>query len=332
MVMTNIGISFALQYTPHLGDDFIVRWGFQKMCDHVFDPRTVKWAHPTSTEVGGVRCNPEAVKMGDTIFVRDIELFMKEMHPLIKVPYIIVTHGEFRDTCMEYHLTFLEDEKIIAWFSIHPPKQSHSKFFPIPLGISQGADCKDPSLNNFFIKCRTIPKTGLAYLNWSIEQNPERAYVGEVFKDRSDLYFRSVFLPFKQYLEEMAHYKFALSPRGWGPDCYRTWEALLVGTIPIVRRCQFDQYIVRGANVVDPGAKCSLTSQQGSELDKLYQDLPVLVIDRWEELTPEFLTQKYSEITSKTYSLEKLYLAYWQSKIQQVKMAYLGIESMLPVI
>ena len=86
----------------------------------------------------------------------------------------------------------------------------------------------------------------------------------------------------------MAHYKFALSPRGWGPDCYRTWEALLVGTIPIVRRCQFDMYLVRSDDVVDSGMKCTITSPAGGELDKLYQDLPVLIIDNWEELTDEF--------------------------------------------
>ena len=38
----------------------------------------------------------------------------------------------------------------------------------------------------------------------------------------------------------MAKAKFALSPGGTGPDTYRTWEALLVGTIPIVKTSQLD--------------------------------------------------------------------------------------------
>ena len=88
----------SINYTQYEGNDFIVRWEFQRICDHVFDPRTVKWAHPTSTKPGGVRCNPKDVKPGDTIFVRDIELFFQEMHPRIKAPYIIVTHGEYRET------------------------------------------------------------------------------------------------------------------------------------------------------------------------------------------------------------------------------------------
>ncbi len=317
--------SHAIQYTAYKGDDFIVRWGFQKMCDHIFDPRTTIWAHPTSEDPGGVRFNPKDVKPGDIIYVRNIELFIKEMHPLIHCPYIIMTHGEFRDTVIDHQLTLLEDDTIIAWFSIHPPKNGHKKFYPLPLGMTQGGDhYKTPGLNDHFKQCRLAPKTGLAYLNWSPEQNPERSYVTHLFRDRPGFYVRSSFLPFKDYLEEMAHYKFALSPRGWGPDCYRTWEALLVGTIPIVRRCQFDQYIVRDDNVTDPGVKCTITSPQGSQLDKLYEDLPILVIDEWEELTDTFLAKKYAEISAKTYQIEKLYLAYWHAKIKKVQEAFLA--------
>lgn len=41
-------------------------------------------------------------------------------------------------------------------------------------------------------------------------------------------------IPFDEYLSTMASYQFVLSPPGNGYDCFRTWEALSVGTIPIV--------------------------------------------------------------------------------------------------
>ncbi len=320
-------MSFCITYTPYDGDDFIIRWGFQKICNHVYDPRTISWAHPTSLEPGGVSFNPPDVKTGDIIFVRDLEKFFEEMHPKIMVPYIIITHGEFRDTCMEYHLTFLEDSKIIAWFSIHPPKQGHKKFFPLPIGISQ-KEYKEPDLHDCIKKCRAIPKKELAYLNWSSEQNPERHFVEKLFKECCDFTIRQAFIPFKDYLEEMAHYKFALSPRGWGPDCYRTWEALLVGTIPVVKRCQFDALIVGDDDMADPGQKSTLSSPKGSQLDTLYEDLPILIIDEWESITPQFLLQKYEEISSKTYNIERLYVAYWKTKIEGVREAFL--KSYLP--
>lgn len=41
-------------------------------------------------------------------------------------------------------------------------------------------------------------------------------------------------IPFDEYLETIASYSFVSSPPGNGYDCFRTWEALVVGTVPIV--------------------------------------------------------------------------------------------------
>ncbi len=77
-------ISLPAFFCGATSDNFITRWAFQDMCDHVFDPRTSMWASPTSTIPGGIRCNPDDIQPGDLVFVRDIELFMKVVHPEIK--------------------------------------------------------------------------------------------------------------------------------------------------------------------------------------------------------------------------------------------------------
>jgi len=41
---------------------------------------------------------------------------------------------------------------------------------------------------------------------------------------------------YKSYLQELKKHKFCLSPEGNGIDCYRTWEALYMKTIPICKR------------------------------------------------------------------------------------------------
>lgn len=41
--------------------------------------------------------------------------------------------------------------------------------------------------------------------------------------------------PFEQYLQEMARHRSVISPIGNGLDCHRTWEALYLGVIPLVR-------------------------------------------------------------------------------------------------
>jgi hypothetical protein len=39
---------------------------------------------------------------------------------------------------------------------------------------------------------------------------------------------------------EMCKYSFVLSPFGNGYDCHRTWEALLLGCIPIMKKSRID--------------------------------------------------------------------------------------------
>ncbi|CAF4740942.1 unnamed protein product, partial [Rotaria sp. Silwood2] len=41
-------------------------------------------------------------------------------------------------------------------------------------------------------------------------------------------------IPFETYLQHAGNAKFILSPRGNGLDCHRTWEAFLMGAVPIV--------------------------------------------------------------------------------------------------
>ena len=66
------------------------------------------------------------------------------------------------------------------------------------------------------------------------------------------------------YLKEMAQCKFTFSPRGFGIDCYRTWEALLVGSIPVIK---------------------------SSHLDFMYEGLPVLIVNDWQVINEDFLNK-----------------------------------------
>ena len=62
--------------------------------------------------------------------------------------------------------------------------------------------------------------------------------------------------------ENQSKYAFVLSPHGNGLDCHRTWEALCLGCIPIVKT---------------------------SAIDYLYEDLPVLIVKEWFDITKEIL-------------------------------------------
>jgi len=101
-----------------------------------------------------------------------------------------------------------------------------------------------------------------------------------------------------EYLSEMAQHRFVINPHGNCLDCHRIWEALLVGTIPIVKK---------------------------SSLDPLYENLPVLIINDWSEVTPELLNNTFQEcvLNWQHFKWEKLYLSYWTDRLRKVQQMYL---------
>jgi hypothetical protein len=61
----------------------------------------------------------------------------------------------------------------------------------------------------------------------------------------------------KQYRKLLLRSKFVISPPGNGPDCHRTWEAMYLGAIPIVKK---------------------------SSWPFQHKDLPVIQVENWDEL------------------------------------------------
>ena len=91
---------------------------------------------------------------------------------------------------------------------------------------------------------------------------------------------------------KQANYAFVVSPYGGGPDCHRTWEALALGCIPIVKSCG---------------------------LDPLFADLPVLLVKSWGDVTQELLDKTVEEFKGRTFNNDKLTLAYWVNDIRNLK-------------
>lgn len=118
------------------------------------------------------------------------------------------------------------------------------------------------------------------------------------------------------YLDELRRSIFILAPSGLGYDCYRIWEALYMGTIPIIERpirppsLQSSSFTDRLWNLLHLHPRHVHNDGWLRSLD----DLPVLLVDQMEvDVTPEFLQKKYAEIVAKfnQYKYEKLTLDYW---------------------
>jgi len=89
---------------------------------------------------------------------------------------------------------------------------------------------------------------------------PDRAEAYAVLRDHPDCYVIEKRLRQEEYWRVHDDFAFEVSPRGKGLDCFRTWECLFLGTIPIVKT---------------------------SPLDALYrqEQFPVVIVESYEEIT-----------------------------------------------
>jgi hypothetical protein len=277
---------------PHISTN-----GFRYSADHFFDqPNKIKIL------LRGKSFAPDSVKNGDAIFIKNhpeyLTKFFANVHPHINEKYILISHQGDMTTPGAY-AHYLNSEKIIAWYSCNVAANAHPKMKPIPLGVmgtlikNLPRDCEEILGRVLLdIKKGTIKKTKLFYFNVNPKTNTlERGKPLDFLRNQKFCTMGKT-KPYEEYLREMATHKFVISPHGTGLDCYRTWEALTLGCIPVVKK---------------------------SSLDILYEGLPVLIVDDWQKVTEEFLEHKYQEMQQREYQLERLSIAYWIDMIRKHK-------------
>ena len=83
-------------------------------------------------------------------------------------------------------------------------------------------------------------------------------------------------------------YTFVLSPYGQGMDCHRTWEALILGSIPILKSTEFVN---------------------------MFKDLPVLLVDDWSDINQQLLDDTIEKFKNMNFNYDKLTLEYWKQRV-----------------
>jgi hypothetical protein len=195
----------------------------------------------------------------------------------------------------------MNSPKLIKWYSQNCIA-THPKLVKIPIGLDYHSD--QDQINGYLSPMKHEEKI-LQIVNNCIPfyKRKAKAYANYHFRleyqnnDRKDAYQNInkdlvYYIPnrterFETY-KEQTNYAFVISPHGNGLDCHRTWEALILGCIPIVKK---------------------------SELDDLYSELPVLIVNEWSDLTQELLNNTINEFKNKKFNYDKLTLKYWINKI-----------------
>jgi hypothetical protein len=213
--------------------------------------------------------------------------------------------GPGDDIAKEEIRAFLDSSMCIHWFTQNCTLR-HPKVTPIPIGLdyhtfsrSSTPTQQELQLNRIAAIAKPLPaRNPICY--GSFHFNMGGKYYTQERLDcyaqvpKSLVFYEEHPVPREHTWIRQTNYAFVLSPAGMGIDCHRTWEALILGCIPIVRRMD---------------VPC----------DTLFDDLPVLVVDKWSDVTEELLRETVAEFSRKTFAMEKLTLGYWIQTIQSYK-------------
>lgn len=204
---------------------------------------------------------------------------------------------EFKPRDVERFEDFEWDEdvpkNIKYWFAQNVVMKD-ARLIPIPLGVERDHWSLPQRKKDVILALRNqeVAERGLAYLNVNPETNRWRARLYELFGDKEwcTVEHGKNGSHFDNFAQKIRTHKFTLSPEGNGMDTHRTWEALYLGSYPIARRRRFTEEFAK--------------------------QLPILVIDNWEQVTKDFLNAKYLEMSHKEWNWEALKIGYWEDAIR----------------
>jgi len=273
---------------------FICSSNFFNMCDHRSPSR-----HSDSNWTPGTY----PIKANDTIYCHPTALyrFVSLYLPNLKFPFVLVS-GDSDMTvptdCRESADILLNHPLLLCWYAQNCVEPSE-KLRQLPIGLDfhtmeEGPTAWGPkqsrmSQENDILRLRDFGnRESKCYSNFHFTMGSRYAAdrktaMSQVPKDL--VFYEPVRLSRIRSWSNMVKYKYVLSPHGNGLDCHRTWEALALGCIPIVKT---------------------------SPLDPMFADLPVLIVKQWSDVTQELLDTFVPASTN----MQKLQLSYWVAKLK----------------
>jgi hypothetical protein len=228
-----------------------------------------------------------------------LDAFVRDILPRASGPLVLVT-GDSDISPVRRFEHLLDDARILHWFAQNADvAYEHPRLTRVPIGLDNPIYTKlekrlgfalaamlgkipfDPSfrrnamgdqarlhqvkrqmtrtvvekparvLCTFHVNHRLLPDA---------DSIPDRAEAYAALRDHPDCHVIQKRLPQEEFWRAHDDFAFEVSPRGKGLDCFRTWECLFLGTIPIVKT---------------------------SPLDALYrqEQLPVVIVESYDEIT-----------------------------------------------
>jgi hypothetical protein len=130
------------------------------------------------------------------------------------------------------------------------------------------------------------------YCNWHFAIHRGDRQECQERTDKAVAFFEPTAVPRSSSWLRQAECMFVISPEGAGLDCHRTWESLLLGNVPIVKR---------------------------NSIADLYNNLPVLIVEDWQQVNRETMLAFMQVSAAKKFDFSPLFREYWLCKIRQAE-------------
>lgn len=224
----------------------------------------------------------------------NLEGFVKDVLKGIKKDFVLVTHqGDVNITQKPLFEKIINSKHLIHWFAQNCILKN-KKVTPLPIGLEDRWRHNAGAVADFRKgKYRNNAKKPRILYGFSLNTNPDKrvpCYLAFSKAKAADLIYRA---PTSHlYRRKLSKYMFVASPEGNGLDCHRTWEAMLLGVVPLVNDNAMNKYFA------------SL-------------GLPMICVSDWKKiagLNENQLAEKYKAVMEKS-STTALYLNYWLDKI-----------------
>lgn len=235
------------------------------------------------------------VNKGDIISIRtnNLENLYKSLNKFIE-PIILLSN--YSDKTVDHTYKFIADHpKIYHWFAINCTLD-HPKVTKIPLGLGASHN----AFGNLFLLSELIQKkhsqpNRKILINYKIDRlRPARLPLTQCLVNQG--FTNNYGMTVDQYWKSIINHEFILSPPGCGIDCYRIWETLYLGRIPVV---------IKNPALMD------------------FKNLPILFVDNYDDLYNKLRLP--TEWINKEFNWNLLKFTYWFNLIQKKKRECLGI-------
>ena len=315
-IISKKGIEFDYSIKPIINEKYNTLFGFRGLSE-VCDSHKYTYGYD---DAGNYSIDMSQIQSNDTVYFTNLSL--RRLHKqiiLIPKPFILVSSGgdcecpyQIFETGTEFQ-TFINSPNIVHWFCQNTLIK-HPKITPIPLGLDYETIMYYNHIRNdrgpkmtpldqekqiMDLRQNMLPfweRIPICYGNFQYLLNTKYG------SDRMDaiakiptklIYYDSKNLR-QTTFRNQTQFAFVVSPFGQDYECIRTWEALCLGCIAIIKT---------------------------SPIDFIYSDLPILIINDWNEITQPFLQSAIETFKQKhqngEINYEKLTKKYWSLLIQQ---------------